>query len=149
MPKRCIVWNCSNVADKTQNIAIHVIPFYVNDRPIAKSRKKQWVDFVREKRGEKWIPSGHSVICSRQKIIAEIRLRRTSGKVPSNKRRNWGFSCPSIDGRNGNRRRWKYAHRTCKAKGLYRNLSSRVVYIHPQNVYISFSFSSLKALLLF
>ena len=65
MPKRCVVWNCSNVADKTKNIAIHVILFYGDDRPIAKSRTKEWVDFIRKKRGEKWSPSEHSVICSR------------------------------------------------------------------------------------
>mgnify|MGYP001792489100 FL=1 len=69
MPKRCVVWNCSNVADKTKNIALHVIPFYGDDRPIAKSRRKEWVDFVRKKRGQKWSPYKSSVICSRQKII--------------------------------------------------------------------------------
>ena len=54
-----------HVADKTKNIAIHVILFYGDDRPIAKSRTKEWVDFVRKKRGGKWSPSEHTVICSR------------------------------------------------------------------------------------
>ena len=31
MPKRCVVLNCSNVADKNKNIAIHVIQFYEDD----------------------------------------------------------------------------------------------------------------------
>ena len=128
MPKGCVVGNCSNVADKTKNIAIHVIPFYGDDRPIAKSRRKQWVDFVRKKREEKWRLPNIQLFVRARRLYAEIRLRRPSGKAPSNKRRSWGFSSPSTDGRSGNRRRWKYTHRTCKAKDLCRNLTAAPVF---------------------
>ena len=63
MPKRCVGWNYSSVANKTKNIAIYVIPFYGDDRPIVKSRRKHCVYFVRKKREEKWSPSKHSIIC--------------------------------------------------------------------------------------
>ena len=131
MPKRCVEWNCSNVADKTKSIAIHVIPFYGDDRPIAKSRRKQWVDFVRKKKGEKWCPSEHSVIFLRHFAPEDYTWRFDyDGQVERSRqiRDEIGvFSCSSTDGRSANRRWWKYAHRTCKAKGLYRNLTAAPV----------------------
>ena len=63
----------SYVADKTKNIAIYVIPFYGDDRPIAVSRRNQWADFVRKKRKEfsGALPNIQSFVraISRQKII--------------------------------------------------------------------------------
>ena len=47
-----------------EGIALHTIPFYGDDRPQAKKRRKRWVDFVKAKRA-KWEPSKSSVICSK------------------------------------------------------------------------------------
>ena len=40
-----------------------MIPFFEDDRPEARRRRKKWVEFVKQKRA-KWQPSKHSVICS-------------------------------------------------------------------------------------
>ena len=40
-----------------EGIALHTIPFYGDDRPESKKRRKRWVDFVKLKRA-KWEPSG-------------------------------------------------------------------------------------------
>ena len=53
---------CSNQKDEDKGILLHMIPFFEDDRPEAK-RKKKWVDFVKRKRA-KWEPSKRSVICS-------------------------------------------------------------------------------------
>lgn len=57
-----------NVQD---GIALHTIPFYGDDRPESKKRRKRWVDFVKLKHA-KWEPSKTSVICSKHfKIKAD------------------------------------------------------------------------------
>ena len=63
MPDRCVVANCSNVNDPSNGISLHRIPFWNDERPEAKKRKRQWISFVSRKRA-KWIPSKSSVICS-------------------------------------------------------------------------------------
>lgn len=63
MPNRCVVGGCSNVTDTKQGISLHFIPFAGDERPEAKKRRKQWVDFVRLKRA-KWHPTPNSSICS-------------------------------------------------------------------------------------
>ena len=55
MPNRCVVGGCSNVASPAEGISLHFIPFAGDERPEAKRRRKQWVDFVRNKRA-KWNP---------------------------------------------------------------------------------------------
>lgn len=64
MPARCVVGGCSNTRNIQEGIGLHTIPFYGDNRPEAKKRRKRWVDFVKAKR-EKWEPSKNSVICSR------------------------------------------------------------------------------------
>ena len=64
MPTRCVAAGCSNTPDSSKGIFLHNIPFYGDDRPEARSRRKQWIDFVRRKRA-KFEPSATSVICSR------------------------------------------------------------------------------------
>ena len=54
---------CSNQKDKAKGISLHVIPFFEDEQPEAKRRRKKWVNFVRQKRA-KWQPSKHSVTCS-------------------------------------------------------------------------------------
>ena len=63
MPEVCVAAGCSNQKDEVKGISLHVIPFFEDDRPEAKRRRKKWVDFVKQKRA-KWEPSKHSVICS-------------------------------------------------------------------------------------
>ena len=63
MPNRCVVAGCSNVTDAKSGISLHFIPFAGDDRPEAKSRHKQWVDYVRTKQA-KWDPTPNSSICS-------------------------------------------------------------------------------------
>ena len=64
MPHRCVVGGCSNVRSLENGIALHTIPFYGDERPEAKKRRKRWTDFVRLKRAQ-WEPSKSSVICSK------------------------------------------------------------------------------------
>ena len=63
MLARCVLACCSNTRDIKNGVALHTIPFYGDDRPEAKKRRKRWVDFVKQKRG-KWELSKTSVICS-------------------------------------------------------------------------------------
>lgn len=63
MPKRCVAAGCNNESNVEEGISLHKLPFYGNDRPEAKKRRKKWVDFVRLKRA-KWEPSQSSVLCS-------------------------------------------------------------------------------------
>ena len=64
MPTRCVVGKCSNTRNMHKGIAFHTIPFYGDDRPEEKKRRKRCVDFVKAKR-TKWEPSKSSVICSK------------------------------------------------------------------------------------
>ena len=63
MPTRCVAGGCSNTPDLEKGIALHSIPYFGDDRPQAKKRRKKWVDFVKQKRA-KWEPSKNSAICS-------------------------------------------------------------------------------------
>ena len=47
MPARCVVGGCSNVPNAEQEIALHFIPIVDDERPEAKKRRRQWVNFVR------------------------------------------------------------------------------------------------------
>ena len=44
MPSRCVVGGCSNTPDLERGIALHTIPFHRYKRPMAKKRRKRWVD---------------------------------------------------------------------------------------------------------
>jgi hypothetical protein len=63
MPNRCVVGSCSNVTDTEKGISLHFIPFAGDERPEAKKRRKQWVDFVCLKQA-KWGPTPSSCVCS-------------------------------------------------------------------------------------
>jgi len=63
MPTRCVAGGCSNTPDLENGIALHCIPYFGDDRPQAKKRRKKWVDFVKQERA-KWEPSKNSAICS-------------------------------------------------------------------------------------
>jgi hypothetical protein len=64
MPKRCVIYGCSNVADTNKGIAIYQIPFWDDNSPVAVRRRKIWLSFVRRRR-DKWIPTSLSVVCSK------------------------------------------------------------------------------------
>ena len=57
MPTICIAAGCSSKKDKAKGISLHVIPFFEDERPEAKRRRKKWVDFVKQKRA-KWQTRG-------------------------------------------------------------------------------------------
>lgn len=63
MPNRCVVGGCSNTPDMEKGIALHIIPFFDDNRPEAQKRRKRWVNFVKVKRA-KWQPTKGSAICS-------------------------------------------------------------------------------------
>ena len=63
MPDRCAVYGCSNLSDSSKAIQLHRIPFWNDDRPEAKRRRKIWTNFVAKKR-DKWKPAKYSAICS-------------------------------------------------------------------------------------
>ena len=66
MPDRCVVFGCKNSNSKEfreRGLSLHRIPFFEDQRPIAKKRRKLWVDFVNVKR-QKWEPSKYSSVCS-------------------------------------------------------------------------------------
>ena len=63
MPKRCVAAGCSYERNLEEGISLHKLPFYDNEQPKAKKRRKKWVDFVQLKRA-KWEPSQSSVLCS-------------------------------------------------------------------------------------
>ncbi|XP_028394475.1 uncharacterized protein LOC114518668 [Dendronephthya gigantea] len=83
MPNRCIVGGCSNTSNAEKGISLHFIPFSGDERPEAKKRRKQWIDFVRSKRA-KWDPTPNSSICSAhfdRKDFTQM-FSGFSGKVP-------------------------------------------------------------------
>ena len=64
MPKRCVVFGCSNVPNTKEGISVHNIPFAENERPEAKKRRKRWVNFVDQRRAN-FTLSNTSVVCSK------------------------------------------------------------------------------------
>ena len=64
IPSRCVVYGCLNYPDAKNQIALHPIPFYGDQRPEAAKRRKRWVDFVKQKRA-KWELLKQSRVCSR------------------------------------------------------------------------------------
>ena len=58
MPDRCAVFGCSNLANSGKGISLHRIPFWNDERPEAKRRRK-----IATKRA-KWSPRKYSAVCS-------------------------------------------------------------------------------------
>ena len=58
----CVAANCTNKASLKDGISLHAIPFFNDDRPEAKKRRKIWIDFVKAKRI--FEPSKSSTLCS-------------------------------------------------------------------------------------
>ena len=77
MPTICVAAGCSNQKDEAKGISLHVIPFFEDDRPEAKRRRKKWVDFVKQKRA-KW-----SHRSARWYALFISNLRILNGDLPS------------------------------------------------------------------
>lgn len=63
MPNRCVAGHCSNFPNVEQGIVLHAFPFYGDERPTARRRRRQWVEFVKAKRA-RWEPTATSRLCS-------------------------------------------------------------------------------------
>ena len=74
MPARCVVAGCSNTRNLKLGIGLHTIPYYGDNRPEARKRRKKWVDFVKTKRA-KWEPSESSVIFSKHFVPEDFTRR--------------------------------------------------------------------------
>ena len=62
MVNSCVAANCTNKASLSNGISLHTIPYYNDEQPEAKRRRKIWVDFVKAKRV--FEPSNASTLCS-------------------------------------------------------------------------------------
>ena len=51
MPRRCVVFGCSEVANSEKGISVHVIPYFEDNRPVSVRHRKRWVDFVTQEHG--------------------------------------------------------------------------------------------------
>ena len=63
MPERCVAARCNNVGDPKKGISMHKFPFFGEECPIKKKRRKQWINFVLERR-KMWVPGKSSSLCS-------------------------------------------------------------------------------------
>lgn len=88
MPERCVVTGCSNTRNLDEGISLHTIPFYGDERPEAKKRRKKWVSFVQQKRA-KWEPTRHSVICSKHFKDTDFSQRFGEVEGQRTQRKRW------------------------------------------------------------
>ena len=65
MPERCVAARCSNVKDPDRNMSMHRIPFFGDECPIKKKKRKRWVDFVLEMRKMWVLGKKASSLCSK------------------------------------------------------------------------------------
>ena len=126
MPDRCVVFGCSNRADAEKGISLHRIPFWNDERPEAKRRRKIWVNFVVTKRAN-WAPSKFSAICSEHfvpddydKYLVEVPGIPVEVYASIKEGRNW-YSCVS--------------HQIQKKQSSRRSLPTRLA----SGMFISFS----------
>ena len=72
MPNRCVVGGCSNERSSEKGI-----PFYGDERPEAKIRRKRWIDLVRFG----WDPPIRSILCI---VIRQVQENKSkSGQNPA------------------------------------------------------------------
>ena len=95
MPNRCVVWGCDSFPNLREGIFLFGIPYFGDERPEAKRRRKIWVKFVDTKR-KNFVPSKGSSICSKhfQPDDFTIRFALLSGQgkpmIPRLKRDDLG-----------------------------------------------------------
>lgn len=63
MPNRCVAGGCSSRSNLEKGLVLHAFPYFNDDRPEAKKRRRKWASFVCQKRAE-WEPTKNSVLCS-------------------------------------------------------------------------------------
>ena len=63
MVQKCEIYGFSNTKDEKRGICIHQIPFFGDQRPEAKKRRRKWIALVNVKR-QNLTASKHSMICS-------------------------------------------------------------------------------------
>ena len=62
MVNSCVAANCTHKWCLSRDISLHKIPYFNDDRPEAKRKRKIWVDFVKPK--HVFVPSKASTLCS-------------------------------------------------------------------------------------
>ena len=67
MPHLCVCANCDNIKEVAKNISLHTLPYYGNERPERKRRRKRWVDFVN--------PNAHTANLRRLQILQLLYCR--------------------------------------------------------------------------
>ncbi|XP_046863273.1 THAP domain-containing protein 2-like [Xenia sp. Carnegie-2017] len=101
MPDRCAVFGCSKRANYAEGISLHRIPFYGDERPEAKRRRKIWVNFVARKRA-RWTPTKYSAVCSVHFTDADyekymVEIPGTKNYTPRLKKDDFGITAyPTI-----------------------------------------------------
>lgn len=63
MPNRCVVYGCNHTPNLKEGIVLHKIPFWRDERPEAKTRRR-WIAFITQKRA-RWEPEEGSSVCSK------------------------------------------------------------------------------------
>ena len=95
MPGRCVVFGCNKSNSKEcreKGVSLHRIPYWNDDNPIAKRRRKQWVNFVSMKRAY-FKPSKYSAVCNQHFVALDFerpipKLLGFSGKLINTLRRD-------------------------------------------------------------
>ena len=90
---------CLNVNYPPNGISLYRIPFWNDERPEAKKRRRQWISFVSRKR-TKWNPSKSSVVCSAHFSSNDF-VRKFTGfaeKTEERRHRNIGNPCCLSEG---------------------------------------------------
>ena len=62
MVNSCVAANCTNKSCLSSGTSLHTIPYYNDDRPEGKRRRKIWIAFVKAKRV--FVSSKASTLCS-------------------------------------------------------------------------------------
>ena len=63
MPERCVVAGCSNITNIENGVSLHRLPFFNDERPEAKRRRRKWIESVNRKHAM-WLPSKSFVVSS-------------------------------------------------------------------------------------
>ncbi|XP_031551686.1 uncharacterized protein LOC116288962 [Actinia tenebrosa] len=82
MPDRCVVGGCSNESSLQLGISLHRIPFFADERPEAKKRRKKWTDFVLKTR-KHWKATKLSAVCSDHFLFNDF--ERYALEIPNTK----------------------------------------------------------------
>ena len=96
MVNSCVAANCTNKSSLSLGMSLHTIPFFNDNHPEAKRRRKIWVDFVKVKAKRVFQPSKASTLCSAH-FLPEDYERRFS-ILPGQTRHNFPKYTCSVEG---------------------------------------------------